>query len=426
MATTQSCTRQTREHVRGRRSYHQIGVFLGQPRGEIDDLEGLFKAIAAAGADGMELDSWKLDLARATTPEGALIYAEELMELAKGFDLSIFSIAAHLQGQALGDEPSVKTLQFMGGAPVDAYLEWRETNRAPRGNPYYVPDNVANLMREKATEDLKAIGRLAFHLGILQDRNVPISGFTGAPADLWASWFPFPPEPTTIGGNVGEGGVSIFDWDSGKAADEQETHLDRAYALLLERFGPVWKFYQEYPQEQNAPEGHPGILFGLEAHPTEIAMGDFASAWEFIKRVHGAGFTNVGFNFDNSHQEWQDVDGIAFIHEFGKWIWSVHIKGVAVRSRRSGYTRAGRLGGYTKFGNWQRTMDFVLACSSQDDCDEGAIIIALNQVGFVGALTIELEDNDVKLIPALASTIEQIAELDLEPSAGAFDAAFKA
>ena len=70
------------------------------------------KFIADAGFDGWEEASWELDLRKCDTDAGAAAYAKERVDLAKKHGLEIFTVATHLQGQALGDEPSAKTLQF--------------------------------------------------------------------------------------------------------------------------------------------------------------------------------------------------------------------------------------------------------------------------------------------------------------------------
>jgi hypothetical protein len=51
--------------------------------------------------------------------EKAEAYAKERVELAKKHGLEIFTVAAHLQGQVLGDEPSAKTLNFLGPSADD-------------------------------------------------------------------------------------------------------------------------------------------------------------------------------------------------------------------------------------------------------------------------------------------------------------------
>lgn len=415
--------RQTKEHLVGKGSFHQICVFLGQPRGVLDG-DALLDAVAKAGVDGVEVDTWAMDLNKARMPEGAKVVAQDwYTKCCKDRGLIIPSLAAHLQGQVLGDEAGAETLQFQGGEALEAYREWRKTDHPPRNDPFFVPEAVAKVMKEQATEDLKAAGRIAWHLGQLQGRKVPVSSFTGAPCRLWRHWFPFPPIPQFLGGSPDKGGIPLFTWILGKPAGEQETLVDRAYEIMLARFGPIWTFFQNYPATQGGSE-EDDILFGLEAHPSEIAMGDPESAAEFIKRIHGAGFSNVGFNFDPSHQEWQDVDPVAWIHEFGDYIWSVHFKGVAVRSRRQGYTRAGRLGGFKRFGTPTRTMDFVYAGCERDACAQEEIIVAFNQVGYDGALTMEEEDNDFDLLACLAAGLAKVRAMDLPPSKGAFDAAF--
>ncbi|HEX4149551.1 MAG TPA: hypothetical protein VHY20_11215, partial [Pirellulales bacterium] len=178
---------QTREHRRGRASYHQIGLVRGQ-FGNVPE-DGWLAWLAEAGFDGWEEASWELDLERASTDRGAQEYAAERVAKAKQHGLEIFSVTAHLQGQALGDEPTAKTLQFLGGAAVEAYAAWRRAgNQPPRNDPYYVPPEVGKIAHQQATEVLVGAVRLAHHLGKLQDRVVPVTGFVGSPAHCWSHW----------------------------------------------------------------------------------------------------------------------------------------------------------------------------------------------------------------------------------------------
>src|SRR5712671_2247757 len=160
--------KQTDTHRYGKGSYHQIGLVRGQ-FGNVP-MDQWVKFIQETGFDGWEEASWELDLDRCGTDAGAEAYAKERVALAKQHGLEIFTVAAHLQGQALGDEPSAKTLQFTGGEPVAAYKAWRDKgNKPPRTNPYHVPDDVGKLIHEQATRDLLAIVRLANYLGKLQN-----------------------------------------------------------------------------------------------------------------------------------------------------------------------------------------------------------------------------------------------------------------
>src|SRR5262245_45311395 len=115
--------KQTDTHRFGKGSYHQIGLVRGQ-FGNVPMAQWV-KFIQETGFDGWEEATWELDLARCDTDKGAEEYARERFDLAKKHGLEIFTLATHLQGQALGDEPSAKTLQFIGGDAVNAYKEWR-------------------------------------------------------------------------------------------------------------------------------------------------------------------------------------------------------------------------------------------------------------------------------------------------------------
>src|SRR5262249_47437549 len=130
--------KQTAMHRNGKGSFHQIGLVRGQ-FGNVP-MDQWVKFIADTGFDGWEEASWELDLSKSRDDAGPAAYAQERLALAKKHGLEIFTIATHLQGQALGDEPSAKTLQFIGGEAVQAYKAWRDKgNQPPRTNPYFVP-----------------------------------------------------------------------------------------------------------------------------------------------------------------------------------------------------------------------------------------------------------------------------------------------
>src|SRR5947209_7701568 len=142
--------KQTAEHRFGKGSYHQIGLVRGQ-FGNVP-MDQWVQFLRDTGFDGWEEASWELDLKRCGTDSGAEAYARERVDLAKQHGLELFTVAAHLQGQALGDEPSAKTLQFAGGEAVEAYKAWRSKgNKPPRTDPYYVPDEVGRMIHEQAT-----------------------------------------------------------------------------------------------------------------------------------------------------------------------------------------------------------------------------------------------------------------------------------
>lgn len=385
---------QTPQPRAGKHSYHQIGLVRGQ-FGNVPEEQWL-DWIAATGFDGWEEASWELDLGRCGDDASAQRYAQERVAKAKQRGLEIFSLAAHLQGQALGDEPSAKTLQFLGGESVEAYAAWRKKgNEPPRADPFYVPPEVAEITRRQATTALVNTVRLAHYVGKLQGRRVPVSGFVGSPANCWSHWFLFPPLPKSLGGHP--------------IPDVYQVSLE----LLVERFAPVFQACLNY-----------GTTFDLECHPSERAMGDIASAGEYLRAVDAAGFAKAaGFNFDCSHMEWQGVSGVDFIRAYGERIHCAHIKGVQVID---GYTRNGLLGGHRPMGDRHNGWNFVTAGSARDATRLEELFVELNRAGYSGAVSIEWEDNDVEQHAGARLALQYVHRADQPPSAMRHDEQLKA
>lgn len=378
-----------------RRSHHPIGLVRGQ-FGDIPETEWL-DFIAAAGFDGWEEASWELDLSACDTPAGAAACAAERLALARDRGLTILSVATHLQGQALGDEPSAKTLAFVGGEAVEAYVAWRRSgHEPPRIDPYHVPEEVGRLIHAQAQRGLVRAVRLAGALGRLQGRRVPVPGFVGSPARCWSHWFEFPPRPRAIGG-----------------CPIPEV-LDVSLELLLERFTPVFDACRAE-----------GTTFDLECHPGERAMGDIESAGDYIRFLERAGYGRdvVGFNFDPSHMVWQGVSPIDFIREYAPWIHAAHIKGVQVVPTT---TRAGLLGGHRPMGHRLNGWNFVTAGSRRDAVPLEEVIVELNRAGYRGGLAIEWEDNDAEKRAGAVAALAAVRAADLPPATGRHDDALQA
>jgi sugar phosphate isomerase/epimerase len=386
--------KQTPEHRYGKGSYHQVGLVRGQ-FGNVP-MDKWLQFVRDVGFDGWEEASWELDLNRCSTDAGAEAYAKERVELANKHGLEIFTIAGHLQGQALGDEPSAKTLQFTGGEARAAYKAWRDKgNKPPRTNPYYVPDEVGRMIHEQSTKDLVNMVRLAHYVGKLQNRTLAVSGFVGSPAHCWSHFFLFPPLPTKLEGH--------------DIPDVRQVSLE----ILAERFAPVFQACKRY-----------GITYDLECHPSERAMGDIESATDYITFMNKAGFEGAaGFNLDGSHMEWQGVSAVQFIRELGQYIHCAHIKGVQVIRE---HTRAGLLGGHRPMGEKLNGWNFVTAGSARDANSVEEILIELNRAGFDGAISIEWEDNDAEQHAGAKSALVNVRRADLPPSGMRHDEMLKA
>jgi sugar phosphate isomerase/epimerase len=386
--------KQTPQHRFGKGSFHQIGLVRGQ-FGNVP-MDQWVKFIQESGFDGWEEASWELKLNRCGNDADAEAYARERFDLARKHGLEIFTVAAHLQGQALGDEPSAKTLQFVAGEAVEAYKAWRSKgNNPPRTNPYYVPDDVGRMIHDQARKDLLGIVRLAHYLGKLQNRKVAVPTFVGSPAHCWSHFFLFPPLPASIGGH--------------SIPDVREVSLQ----LLVERFGPVLDACKHY-----------GVTFDLECHPSERAMGDLESAGDYLQAMDQAGYSSVtGFNLDGSHMEWQNVSVIQFIREFAERIHCAHVKGVQVIRE---HCRAGLLGGHRPMGHWANGWNFVTAGTARDANSLEEIFIELNRVGFDGAVSIEWEDNDAEQHAGARSALANCRKADNPPSGMRHDEMLKA
>lgn len=386
--------KQTETHRFGKGSYHQIGLVRGQ-FGNVP-WDKWLQFLKDTGFDGWEEATWELDLNKCGSDAGAEAYAKERVDLAKKYGLEIFSLAAHLQGQALGDEPSAKTLQFIGGEPVAAYKAWRDKgNKPPRTDPYFVPEEVGRMIHEKAAKDIVNIVRLAHYVGKLQKRKCPVSTFVGSPAHCWSHFFLFPPLPSSIGGH----GIP----------DVRQVSLE----LLVERLKPVLDACKKY-----------GVTYDLECHPSERAMGDIESASDYLAFMDKAGYKDVvGFNLDGSHMEWQGVSVVQFIREFGERIHCAHIKGVQVIRE---HTRAGLLGGHRPMGHKMNGWNFVTAGSARDANSVEEIMIELNRAGFDGAVSIEWEDNDAEQHAGAKAALAYVHKADLPPSGMRHDEMLKA
>jgi sugar phosphate isomerase/epimerase len=207
--------------------------------------------------------------------------------------------------------------------------------------------------------------------------RVAVNGFTGS--SIWHSIYAFPP-------------TSQEYWDAGF------TDFAKRWTPILDAFDKA------------------DVDFALEVHPTEIAF-DIATAERALAAVKN--HRRFGFNYDPSHLGYQGVDYVAFIRKFGPRIFHAHIKDAWWGH---GDGSVGVFGGHTTFGDARRQWDF--RSPGRGDINFEEVIVALNDVGYQGPLSVEWEDIRMDRIHGATEAAAFVRDLDFSSSAVAFDAAF--
>ena len=203
------------------------------------------------------------------------------------------------------------------------------------------------------------------------------AGFTGSP--IWHLLYSFPP-----------------------ASQEM---IDAGYKEFAKTWKPILDVFSDA-----------GVGFGLEVHPTEIAF-DIASAERALAAVdnHPA----FGFNYDPSHLGYQGVDYVKFIRAFPDRIFHAHMKDAWWGH---GDGTVGVFGGHTEFADPRRYWDF--RSIGHGDVQFEDIIVALNDIGYDGPLSIEWEDSRMDREHGATEACAFIKKADFAPSDIAFDAQF--
>ncbi|TWO72019.1 sugar phosphate isomerase/epimerase [Caenimonas sedimenti] len=239
-------------------------------------------------------------------------------------------------------------------------------------SPQVWGDGDPERVRQRAAREMQDTARAAAKLGVKV-----VTGFTGS--SIWHSLYAFPPT--------------------------SQEYWDKGFADFAQRWTPILDVFDQV-----------GVNFGLEVHPTEIAF-DIASTQRAIAAV--GGHKRFGFNFDPSHLGYQGVDYVKFIRTFSDRIYHVHMKDVWW-GRGDG--TVGVFGGHTSFGDARRHWDFRSVGRGQIDFE--SIIVALNDIGYDGPLSVEWEDSRMDRVHGATESAAYSKRLDFKPAAGAFDAVF--
>ena len=227
-------------------------------------------------------------------------------------------------------------------------------------------------VRRRAAREMQLTAQAAARFGVKT-----VTGFTGS--SIWHATYAFPPT--------------------------SQAYWDKGFEDFAARGLPILGAFDEA-----------GVNFALEVHPTEIAF-DIATSQRALAAV--GQHPRFGFNFDPSHLAYQGVDYIQFIRTFGPRIFNAHMKDVWWGK---GDGTVGVFGGHTSFGDARRQWDFRSVGRGMIDFE--ALIVALNDIGYDGPLSVEWEDSRMDRVHGATESAAFCKRLDFKPAAGAFDAAF--
>ncbi len=319
---------------------------------------------ASFGYDGLELACWgdHFDVDRAARSDK---YCQGRWEVLGDYGLSCYAVSAHLVGQAVCD-------------PIDGR------------HKSILPDDVwgdgeAEGVRKRAAKKMITTGKAARRFMDLKPKDktkwgrrpAVVNGFTGS--SVWHSIYAFPPTDQKF-------------WEAG-------------FKDFARRWTPILNQFDKL-----------NVNFALEVHPTEIAF-DIATAQRALKAVNH--HKRFGFNYDPSHLGYQGVDYVKFIRTFGDRIYHCHVKDAWWGH---GDGTVGVFGGHTDFTDPRRFWDF--RSPGRGDIDFEQIIVALNDVGYAGPLSVEWEDGRMDREHGATEACAFTRSLDFPRSELAFDAQF--
>lgn len=323
-------------------------------------LNELLPLVKKMGYDGVELACWG-DHFEVGRANGESGYVEDLWSKLGEHGLSCYAISNHLVGQAVCDRVDERHQAIL---PASIWGDGE-------------PEGV----RQRAAEEMKATARAARKFFAARpDETVVdpvVNGFTGS--SVWHALYAFPPT--------------------------SQDFIEAGFKDFANRWGPILDVFEEED-----------VNFALEVHPTEIAF-DTASAERAMAAV--GNHRRFGFNYDPSHLGYQGVDYVRFIRAFAERIYHVHMKDVWWGH---GDGSVGVFGGHTDFTDARRYWDF--RSIGHGDIRFEDIIVALNDIGYAGPLSVEWEDGRMDRVHGGTEAAAYVRKFDFKPNAAAFDAAF--
>jgi sugar phosphate isomerase/epimerase len=326
-------------------------------------LADLAPQVKQMGYDGVELACWgdHFEVDRALNEPD---YVNQKWALLQQHGLTCYAISNHLAGQAVCDLIDERHKAIL---PGDVWGD---------GDPEGVRQRAAEKMKATAKAARKFFDAKPGRKGT-DDHSAVVNGFTGS--SIWHALYAFPPT--------------------------SQDFLNKGYADFAKRWIPILDVFEKE-----------NVNFALEVHPTEIAF-DIASAKRALEALKG--HKRFGFNYDPSHLGYQGVCYVKFIRELGDRIFHAHMKDAWWGH---GDGSVGVFGGHTDFTDARRYWDF--RSLGHGDINFEEIIIALNDVGYRGPLSVEWEDGRMDRVHGATESCAFVRKLDFTPNKAAFDAAF--
>jgi len=238
--------------------------------------------------------------------------------------------------------------------------------------PHIWGDGHPEDVRQRAQKEMIATIYAAKRFGVKT-----VNGFTGS--SIWHLAYSFPPV--------------------------LPSQIRKGYDDFAKRFGPILDVCEECD-----------VNFALEVHPTEIAF-DIASFETAIKAV--GNHRRFGCNYDPTHLGYQRVDYIGFIRKFRERMFHVHMKDVSWHDG----AEAGVFGGHVPFHDHRRAWDFKSI--GHGNINFKAIIRALNDIGYIGPLSVEWEDGGMDREHGAIESAALVRAFSFPTSDIVFDAQFE-
>lgn len=331
-------------------------------------LDEVARKATGFGYDGLELACWgdHFEVDKALADDA---YVRERWHILRRHGLSCWAISNHLVGQAVCDRiderhKSILPARVWGDGEAEGVRQ-----RAAR--EMMDTAEACRKFLDAAPQEVREDSRA-------QSFPAVVNGFTGS--SIWHSIYAFPPT-------------------------DQE-YWQKGFDDFARRWRPILDAFEKHD-----------VNFALEVHPTEIAF-DIASARRALDAV--GRHRRFGFNYDPSHLAYQGVDYVRFIRDFADRIFHAHMKDVWWGH---GDGTVGVFGGHTSFADPRRYWDF--RSLGHGDVKFEEIIVALNDIGYRGPLSVEWEDSRMDREHGAREACQFVRKIDFAPSKIAFDAQFE-